>query len=114
MIKQQLIDPNTKDILLTELQITESALERMKGLLGSKPLNPEAGLLIKPCNSVHTWFMQYPIDIIYLDQSKTIKKIITALKPWRLSFCLGAKYTLELNQNNAQRLNLKTGQQLQW
>ncbi len=101
-------------MLLSQVCLTETAMERMKGLLGTKNLNQRNGLLIHPCNSVHTFFMKYDIDVIYLDKNNVIKKIVPHLKPWKFSLCFISKTTLELAAGVAEVLNLKIGQKLTW
>ena len=51
---------------------------------------------IIPCESVHTFFMQFPIDLIYLDKQLRVKKVRSSVKPWRISACLTAHSILEL------------------
>ncbi|MEC8010698.1 MAG: DUF192 domain-containing protein [Pseudomonadota bacterium] len=81
----------------TTIKIREAAnfKERLCGLITLK-LNPQEGLLFRNANSLHTWFMKYPIDIIYLDNEGRILKIVPNLKPWRFSLCLKAKHFLEV------------------
>ncbi|MBF0265286.1 MAG: DUF192 domain-containing protein [Gammaproteobacteria bacterium] len=114
MLSTQLIDFTTKHMILDSLFVTESSLERMQGLLGKKKLTHSDGLLILPCNSVHTFFMKYSIDVVYLNKLGEILKIVPSLKPWRLSFCLRAASTLELTKDAAASLNLHIGQKLAW
>jgi uncharacterized membrane protein (UPF0127 family) len=63
----------------------KSAVERFVGLLGTKNIESDEGLLIHQCNSIHTFFMAYPIDVIFLDKSEKVIKIIRNLKPWRMT-----------------------------
>ncbi len=93
---------------------TQHALERTKGLLGLPALSDEQGLWIIPCNSIHTFGMQYPLDIIYLDRNGRIKKIVENIKPRRMSFSLFAKSVLELKTGTVKRLKITMGHTLQW
>ena len=52
--------------------------------------------MISPCNSIHTLFFFKKIDIIFLDKNKKILKTVNSLKPFRLQYCKGAYYALEL------------------
>ena len=70
--------------------------KRSKGLLGRKGLAPGEGMWIVPCESVHTFFMQFPLDLIYLDKKLRVKKVRKGVKPWRISACLRAYSVLEL------------------
>lgn len=83
-------------ILATRLQVAKTAAKRSKGLLGRDKLADGEGLWIIPCESVHTFFMRFPIDLVYLDRKNKIRKVRSAVGPWRLSACLSAHSVLEL------------------
>jgi uncharacterized membrane protein (UPF0127 family) len=85
---------------------------RLAGLLFSPPLQPGHGLLLVPCASVHTAFMGYAIDVVFLDRAGRIRRIVPHLKPWRTAAFLGAYQTLELAAGEAARLGLQAGQSL--
>ncbi len=74
----------------------ESSRERRTGLMKHSILQAGEGLWIDPCEGVHTFFMKFPIDVIYLDRNDSVRKIRHALRPWRLSLCLAARSVLEL------------------
>jgi uncharacterized membrane protein (UPF0127 family) len=82
--------------LATFLEVADTPRRRSKGLLGRKGLEPGGGLWIAPCESVHTFFMQFPIDLVYLDRNKRVRKVCAAVPAWRLSACLSAHSILEL------------------
>jgi uncharacterized membrane protein (UPF0127 family) len=90
----------------------DTILARLKGLLLAPPPKPGEGLLLDPCASVHTAFMRYPIDVVFLDRAGCIEKIVPGLKPWRIAACRSATRTLELAAGDARRLNLAVGQSL--
>jgi uncharacterized membrane protein (UPF0127 family) len=85
---------------------------RLAGLLFSSPLQPGQALLIVPCAAVHTAFMRYAIDVVFLDGAGRIRKMVSRLKPWRAAACPGAWQTLELAAGEAQRLELAVGMSL--
>lgn len=59
--------------------------ERTKGLLGRSGLSPGEAMLIEPAASIHTLFMKFRIDVVFLDKNMNVLKIIEELKPWRLT-----------------------------
>ena len=65
-------------------------------LLGRTGLALGEGLWIVPCEGVHTFFMKFALDLIYLDRKHVVRKVVRNVKPWRLSFCLTAHSILEL------------------
>ncbi|MHB8785468.1 MAG: DUF192 domain-containing protein [Thauera sp.] len=86
--------------------------DRLRGLLGKPPPAPGHALLITPCASVHTAFMRYPIDIVFLNSRGIILKLVEALRPWRIAACWRARHTLELAAGEARRLGLMPGGQV--
>lgn len=83
-------------VLATHLEVADSATRRTKGLLGRDGLGSGEGLWIVPCESVHTFFMHFAIDLVYLDRNHKVKKVRRAVAPWRVSACLTAHSVLEL------------------
>jgi hypothetical protein len=83
-------------MLAARLEAAHSGPARRKGLLGRKGLEPGEGLWIAPCESVHTFFMKFPIDLVYLDRNHQVKKVKKGVGAWRLSGCLSARSVLEL------------------
>ena len=74
-----------------------SAWARMKGLLGRRELPVGEGLLIAPCNSIHMFFMRFPIDALFLDGDGAVVKLFAALPPWRATWVYpNARSVLEL------------------
>jgi len=84
-----------KNIVLGEkIFVASTFLERLKGLMCDKSLGVEFdGMLIKPCNSIHTFFMNYKIDVLFLNKEYKVVKILRSIGPWRLT-----KIYLQANQ----------------
>lgn len=102
------------ELLITDAMRTESALERMRGLLGRSPLQGSEALWITPCNSVHSLFMGYPLDLVYLNRRLSVVKIIERMKPWRFSARPAAHSVIELAAGGATTVGITTGTQLVW
>lgn len=83
-------------VLAARLEVAASGKSRRKGLLGRAELAAGDGLWILPCESVHTFFMQFPIDLVYLDRKNKIRKLRSEVGPWRMSACLSAHSVIEL------------------
>ncbi len=69
-------------VVCERCEIAESSLKRVRGLLGRKELVNGDGLLIRPTWSIHTWFMRFPIDVVFLDRDLTVLKLKEHLGPW--------------------------------
>ena len=74
---------------------------RNRGLLGRDHLPAGEALVLAPCSSVHTWFMRFPIDIIYVGRDGTVLKVRPAVGPWRLSARFGAFAVIETAAHGA-------------
>jgi uncharacterized membrane protein (UPF0127 family) len=85
----------------------------MRGLLGRKSLRSGEGLLLRPAPSVHTFFMRFPIDAVFLDRAGTVLKVRAELRPWRVAACRGAHATLELPAGEASRRSIRLGDRLE-
>ncbi len=81
-----LINQDSGATVVAHLMLAESLTDRMRGLLGRKDLPVDAGLLIRPCRSIHMWFMRFPIDAAFLDGELRVLKIVRGLRPWQLAF----------------------------
>jgi uncharacterized membrane protein (UPF0127 family) len=80
-----------------DVKEARSFQDRLIGLMFKTKMSGFDSLLIQPCNSIHTCFMKYPIDVLFLDESNKIVHIIKLMKPWRFSsLYLKSKKVLEL------------------
>lgn len=93
-------------------EVADHGAARNKGLLGRTSLPLGSGLWIVPCESVHTFFMKFPIDLVYIDRNKRVKKVRSNVGPWRLSACLSAHSIIELPAGVAQTTQTQRGDQL--
>jgi len=100
-------------VLATRLEAAHTGEKRRKGLLGRDGLAAGGGLWIAPCESVHTFFMRFPIDLVYLDRECRIKKARSEVGPWRLSACLSAHSVLELPAGTIRETRTERGDTLE-
>ncbi len=108
-----LVRNETRNSLLADsADVADSSAKRQKGLLGRDSLPTGYGLWIVPCEAVHTCGMRFPIDVIYLDRKKRVRKLRRAMVPWRLSMCVLAHSVLELPAGVIQQTGTQTGDQL--
>lgn len=78
------------------VQLAGDNSNRRKGLLGRERLDEGEGLWILPCEAIHTFWMRFPIDLVYIDRRHRVVKVRNEVQPWRLSACLRAHSVLEL------------------
>jgi hypothetical protein len=99
-------------VLADRADKADTSAARRVGLLHHKSLAPGEGLWIVPCESVHTFFMKFPIDLVYLDKRLRVRKVRHAVPPWRLSACLTAHSVLELPAGSAAETGTAVGDEL--
>lgn len=81
-----LIQDEKDTVLLDEVIPAETTAARMRGLLGRSALPEKTGLLIRPCRSIHMWFMRFAIDAAFLSEDLRVLKVVHNLRPWQLAF----------------------------
>ena len=100
------------DNISLEIAITQTFKERNRGLLALPKIRVDQGLLISPCRSVHTFAMQYPLDLVYLSKQLKVVKLVENLQPNRMSYALAGHSTLELCAGTIERLQIKKDMQI--
>jgi uncharacterized membrane protein (UPF0127 family) len=98
--------------LIARARVATTYWSRFWGLMGRGPLPPGEGLLIDPCSSVHTMFMRFPIDVVFLDRGDRVIKVAAELKPYRAALCRGSRRVLECVAGTAQVAGIRIGDQL--
>jgi uncharacterized membrane protein (UPF0127 family) len=99
-------------IVCERCQLAASPFSRLRGLLGRDGLEPGEGLLLRPASAVHTWFMRFPIDAVFLNRDLVVLGIADGLEPWRAAGRRGAKAVLELPAGAAASQGLRVGDEL--
>ena len=99
--------------LADSAELADTSEKRRTGLLKHKRLDPGQGLWIVPCESVHSFFMKFPIDLVYLDRQKRVRKVRHRMVPWRVSACLTAHSILELPAGVLAASGTQAGDQLE-
>lgn len=99
-------------MLATRAEVADTSAKRRTGLLKHQRLESGEGLWIVPCESVHTFFMKFAIDLVYLDKNKKVRKVRDSVPPWRASACFSANSILELPAGTAKETGTQPGDQL--
>lgn len=92
--------------------VTETASERMRGLLGRDHLAANEALLLQRCWSIHTFGMRFAIDVLFLDRYQRIVAIHNTVPKRRMLLNLRAKQTLEMPAGSARVHGLTVGKRL--
>ena len=110
----QVVNLTRNTVLSSGLEVAGSSSTRNKGLLGRESLAMGEGLWIIPCEAVHTFWMRFPIDLVYLDRKLRIRKLRAKVPAWRLSACLTAHSVLELPAGTIRATRTERGDKLEF
>ncbi len=94
--------------------VADSTMRRLRGLLGRKDLPSGHGVLLRPAWSIHTAFMRFPIDVIFLDADQVVIKIVPRLTAFKTASCRGAREIVELRAGECDRRGLSIGDRVAW
>ena len=94
--------------------LADSLWSRFVGLMGRRALPDGEALCIRPCSSIHMFFMRFPIDAVFVDADGAIVRVYPSIKPWRATWIVrGAKACLELPAGTAAKHGLEVGKLLE-
>ena len=109
----KIITKKDEKVIAEKAILADSFLKRARGLMFSNSMDGFDALVIKPCKSVHTFFMNYPIDIIFLNNDFKIIAIEREMKPWRMTpIYFSATEVIELKGGHVDR-GLRKGDELE-
>jgi uncharacterized membrane protein (UPF0127 family) len=109
----RVINEAKSTVVAGEVKVAAGIWSRFWGLMGRKRLPEDAGLLLKPSSSIHTAFMRFPIDVVFLDRALKVVKVVPEMKPFRATLAFGGAHSaLELNAGAAARAQVEPGDQL--
>jgi uncharacterized protein len=99
-------------VICATCTVARNPLTRMRGLLGRRGLAEGEGLLLEPAGSIHTFFMRFPIDVVFLDREQRVVRVVPNLRPWRTAGVRKARAVLELAAGEAARVGMTPGSTL--
>lgn len=107
-----LINDRTGRIVAHEVEVADTRASRRRGLLGRTHLDDGSALMLIPCFSVHTAFMRFAIDLIFLDANGCVVRTVSRLAPWRIAVAWGARSVVELPAGSLERSSVTPGDHL--
>lgn len=108
----EIVNITTGMTLAGDARLADGFFSRLKGLLGTKSLVMGEGLVIRPCNSIHTFGMNYPIDVVFAADGDRVTRTVVCLEPGRVLACRGSRYVVELPVGTLVRTGTKPGDYL--
>jgi uncharacterized protein len=110
---RRLINERTGQTVGASVQTASGPWSSFAGLMLKKELPSGHGLLFQPARGIHTHFMRFPIDLIFLDDANRVIKIRDTMVPWRFEFTSAAG-VVEMNAGVAKAMDVRPGDQLRF
>ncbi len=107
----RIVNETKGTVVAEEVGLARSFWKRFKGLMMRGTLPEGEALLIEPSGSIHTAFMRFPIDVVFLSRERQVMKVVPAIRPWRLAFSK-AHGALELPAGGAAKAGVELGDRL--
>ena len=108
----KIVNQRSGVILADSLTSANDSAARRKGWLGRKSAPKGEAIWILPCEAIHCFFMQFPIDVMFLDRALRVVKLRRAVKPWRIAVCLSAYSVVEFPEGVIATTGTEVGDQI--
>jgi uncharacterized protein len=110
MVPAYRLETEEGTVVADHLGLADNVFSRFMGLMFRRDLPAGHGLAIRPCNSIHMFFMRFPLDVVFVDGDGRVVRVLDAIRPWRLSSVVrGAKAAIELPAGTAARTGVRPG-----
>jgi uncharacterized membrane protein (UPF0127 family) len=106
------MNDRTHRIVALEMAVATTRADRRRGLLGRQSLGASEGLMLSPCVAVHTAFMRFPIDVVFVDADGRAVRVVPQVRPWRMTASLRARSVIELPAGTAAAADIQVGDML--
>jgi len=101
-------------VICDKCVLADTLWRRLRGLIGRRELTPGEGMVLRPSWSVHTFFIRFPIDVVFVDADQVVTRVVDELRPWRWATHRGARDVVELPAGECARVGVVVGQRLAW
>ena len=110
----KIINLTKNQILAEEVFLSASFLKRLKGLLGYSSIGKNQAMILHPANAVHTFFMRFPIDVLFVDKNNIVLKAVSNMRPFRATgIYLKSLFVIELHSGIINSTQTAEGDYLQ-
>jgi len=109
----RIVNETRGTVVAQDVRVADGVWSRFWGLMGRRGLPEGGGLLLRPSSSIHTAFMRFPIDVVFVDRELRVVKVVPEMKPFRVAVALGGAHSaLELNAGAAARAQVEADDHL--
>jgi uncharacterized protein len=107
-----LINRRTQQVVAATIEVADTRTARRRGLLGRRAIDAASALVIVPCWAVHTAFMRFAIDVLFVNEDGEVVRIVSRLPAWRVAAARGAYAAVELAAGAARSRHVKIGDRI--
>ena len=107
-----LVNARSEETIASNVGLALTRAERRHGLLGQDSLDLSAALVLSPCWSIHTMFMRFPIDVVFVDRDGRAMRIVKELAPWSIAVAPRAHAAIELSAGTVRARDVRIGDEL--
>ena len=102
-------------VVAADAAVATGFLARLRGLIGRRSLAPGEAMIIRPCSSIHTCFMAFPIEVLFVGAGNQVLKATNPIEPWRIGPIVPeATYVVELPAGSIAASRTASGDVLEW
>jgi uncharacterized protein len=112
-VRHVLRNARTGHVLATDLEPAFDSPRRREGLLRHMGIARARAMILAPCAAIHTFFMQFPIDVVFVRRDGEVTKVCSRVRPWRAAFSSGAFAAIELAPGAAGDSGVRPGDRLE-
>jgi len=106
----KIVNLRGNEVIAEKVRIADTFFSRLIGLLNRRSLEKGEALILTPSSSIHSFFMRFAIDVLFLDKNGRIIKILPSFKPFRLSrVYFNSRTVIELPENTLQLIHVQMG-----
>jgi uncharacterized protein len=107
-----LVNQRTDAALADRVEVAVTRRDRRKGLLGRTGLETSSALILAPCAAIHTMFMRFDIDAVFVDEMGLAVKVVREMSPWRIAIDPSAHAVVELAAGSLRDRDVNVGDRL--
>ncbi len=108
----RLVNQRTDEALAERVEVAVTRRDRRKGLLGRSGLDSASAIIIAPCFSIHTMFMRFDIDVVFVDEDGRVLKVVRDMTPWRIAIDPTAHAVVEFSAGSLRDRQINVGDRL--
>jgi uncharacterized membrane protein (UPF0127 family) len=107
-----LMNERTGQLVASHVELAATRATRRKGLLGRRGLDAQRALVLAPCCSIHTAFMKFPIDVVFVDRQGRVVRFVREMKPWSAAIAMRAHAAIEFAAGSLRLRDIRLGDRL--